>query len=117
MQRLRDEGVAYAKSPLTGRRHPADDGKTYTLVNYLVQGAAAELLKMKLIELDNAGFGPYMCLPIHDEVVFDVPANQVNEFAKAACEVMADANLLTVPITVGPSTGLRWGMKEDYVIA
>ena len=88
----------------------------YTLVNYLVQGAAAELLKMKLIELDNAGFGPYLCLPVHDEIVFDVPADQVNEFAKAACAVMSDANLLTVPITVGPSTGLRWGTKEDYVI-
>jgi DNA polymerase-1 len=116
MQRLQTEGVAYAKSPLTGRRHPADDDRMYTLVNYLVQGAAAELLKMKLIELDNAGFGPYMCLPIHDEVVFDVPRDQVNEFAKAACEVMADANLLTVPITVGPSIGDRWGEKQDYEI-
>lgn len=116
MERLRNEGIAYAKSPLTGRRHPADDDRMYALVNYLVQGAAAELLKMKLIELDNAGFGPYMCLPVHDEIVFDVPADQVNEFAKAACAVMADANLISVPITVGPSTGLRWGTKEDYVI-
>lgn len=114
--RLTNEGVAYARSPLTGRMHPADNDRLYTLVNYLVQGAAAELLKMKLIELDNAGFGPYMCLPVHDEVVFDVPAHQVNEFAKAACEVMQDLTIISVPITVAPAIGLRWGAKEDYVI-
>jgi DNA polymerase-1 len=113
-QRLADEGTAYAKSPLTGRRHPADDGVYYTLVNYVAQGAAAELLKMKLIELDAAGFGPYLCLPVHDEVVFDVPEDQVREFAQAACDVMKDDNLISVPITVGPSIGHRWGSKEDY---
>lgn len=111
--RLHDEGIAYARSPFTGRRHPADDDKMYTLVNYLVQGAAAELLKMKLIELDNAGFGPYLCLPVHDEVVFDVPADQVREFSAAACEIMRDDALISVPITVGPSIGYRWGEKED----
>lgn len=116
LERMRTKGVAYARSPLTGRIHPADDDRLYTLVNYLVQGAAAELLKMKLIELDNAGFGPYMCLPVHDEVVFDVPADQVNEFAKAAVAVMNDANLLTVPITTGPSIGMRWGEKQDYKV-
>jgi DNA polymerase-1 len=114
MSRLHDEGVAYAKSPFTGRRHPADDDRMYTLVNYLVQGAAAELLKMKLIELDNAGFGPYMCLPVHDEVVFDVPADQVDEFAVAAMRVMSDDNLISVPITTGPATGHRWGDKQDW---
>lgn len=116
IERMKNEGVAYARSPLTGRIHPADDDRLYTLVNYLVQGAAAELLKMKLIELDNAGFGPYMCLPVHDEVVFDVPADQVNEFARAAVAVMNDADLLTVPITTGPSIGMRWGEKQDYEV-
>jgi DNA polymerase-1 len=69
---------------------------------------------MKLIELDNAGFGPYMCLPVHDEVVFDVPADQVDEFAIAAMRVMSDDNLISVPITTGPATGLRWGDKQDW---
>lgn len=111
--RMRDEGIAYVRSPLTGRRHPADDDRMYTLVNYLIQGMAAELLKIKLVELDAAGFGPYMCLPVHDEVVFDVPADQVREFAQTAVQVMSDPAMLTVPITTGPSYGARWGEKQD----
>lgn len=114
LSRMKEEGIAYARSPLTGRRHPADDDRMYTLVNYLVQGTAAELLKMKLVELDNAGFGPYMCLPVHDEVVFDVPADQLDEFARAAVGVMNELTMLTVPITTGPSVGERWGQKRDY---
>jgi DNA polymerase-1 len=114
LTRLREEGIGYAKSPLTGRRHPVDSDGTYKLVNYLVQGTSAELLKMKLIELDNAGFGPYMCLPVHDEVVFDVPLEYVREFANAACSIMSDSDLITVPLTVGASTGPRWGEKQDF---
>lgn len=111
--RKASEGVAYARSPLTGRRHPADDDRIYTLVNYLVQGTAAELLKMKLVELDMAGFGPYMRLPVHDEVIFDVPADQVHDFARSAVQIMGDDTLLTVPITTGASYGARWGEKQD----
>lgn len=112
--RLKTEGVAYARSPLTGRRHPMDDDKVYTLVNKLCQGAAAELLKMKLVELDMAGFGPHLCLPVHDEVIFEVPEDQVRDFAVAACDIMSDDQLISIPITVAPATGHRWGEKEDF---
>lgn len=116
VERLKSEGVAYARSPLTGRIHPADDDRLYTLVNYLVQGTAAEVLKMKLIELDAAGFGPYMCLPVHDEVVFDVPADQVDEFARAAMSVMNDETLFSIPLLTDASFGTRWGEKQDLIL-
>jgi DNA polymerase-1 len=114
LDRLALEGVAYARSPLTGRRHPMDDDKQYTLVNKLVQGAAAELLKMKLVELDMAGFGPYLVLPVHDEIIFDAPTEGLREFAMEACQIMADPDLISIPITVAPSVGHRWGQKEDF---
>src|SRR5690606_6427913 len=113
-QRLRDDGVAYVKSPLTGRIHPADDDKLYTLVNYLLQGIAAEIMKMKLVELDNAGLGDLMTLTVHDEQIFDVPKAHVEEVARLALEVMNDSELLSVPITAGASLGDRWGDKYDY---
>jgi DNA polymerase-1 len=115
-ERFRIEGSAYAKSPLTGRRHPMDGDKRYTLVNKLVQGTAAELLKMKLVELDLAGFGEYLVLPVHDEIVFDAPNELLPEVARDACKIMADDDLISVPITVAPSTGFRWGEKMDYVL-
>jgi DNA polymerase-1 len=114
--RLQNEGVAYARSPLTGRRHPVDDSKEYTLVNKVCQGAAAELLKLKLVELDMAGYGPYLCLPVHDEIIFDVPTEHLRDFAHGVCQIMADPDLISIPITVGPSVGHRCGEKEDYAL-
>ena len=114
MTRLREEGVAYVRSPLTGRIHPDHDEKGYTLVNFLLQGMAAEIMKIKLVELDNAGFGDYMTLTVHDEQIFDLPKATIKEAAIAALEVMNDYNLLSVPITAGASLGERWGSKYDY---
>ena len=115
-ERLKTDGIAYARSPFTGQVHPMDNDKVYTLVNKLVQGAAAELLKMKLVELDMAGFGEYLALPVHDEVVFDIPTDQLPEMARDVCKIMADDSLISVPITVAPSTGQRWGSKADYAL-
>jgi DNA polymerase I len=114
LNRMAEEGVAYVKSPLTGRIHPAEDDKLYTLVNYLLQGLAGEIMKMKIVELDAAGFGDYMCLPVHDEQIFDAPKEGLEEFTRAALEVMNDSSLLSVPITAGASIGERWGEKRDY---
>jgi DNA polymerase-1 len=114
MGRLRDEGIAYVRSPLTGRIHPDHQDKNYTLVNFLLQGTAAEIMKIKLVELDNAGFGDYMTLTVHDEQIFDLPRATIREATIAALEVMNDAQLLSVPITAGASLGERWGSKYDY---
>ncbi len=114
MQRLREEGVAYVRSPLTGRIHPDHQDKNYTLVNFLLQGTAAEIMKIKLVELDNAGFGDYMTLTVHDEQIFDLPRGTIREATMAALEVMNDDKLLSVPITAGASLGERWGSKYDY---
>ncbi len=95
------------------RRHVADDGREYALLNYLIQGSAAEILKMKLLELDAAGLGEYMILPVHDEVIFDVPIAEQEAAIKTIRDVMNDDTLCSVPITAGVARGLRWGEKED----
>jgi DNA polymerase-1 len=111
MQRKASEGQPYVISPLTGRRHVADDGKEYALVNYLIQGSAAEVLKMKLVELDAAGLGEFMILPVHDEVIFDVPAADAVEVAQLVKATMEETSLFAVPLTAGVDTASRWGMK------
>lgn len=113
-QRLRDEGRAYVKSPLTGRILPVDDDKIYVATNYVIQGMAAEIFKYKLCELANAGLQEFMCLPVHDEVVFDVPSDQLQEVARIALTVMNDDTMLSVPIEAEASVGARWGQKSDY---
>jgi DNA polymerase-1 len=114
--RRNQEGDANVRSPLTNRKHVADQRRMNALVNYLIQGTAAEVLKMKGVELDNAGLGDYLVLPVHDEYIADVPEAVVRETYGTLMEIMNDDGMFTVPITASVSTGKRWGSKEDYVI-
>lgn len=115
LDRKASDGVGYVRSPLTNRRHPSDSGKEYALVNYLVQGLAAEMFKMKLVELENAGLGDRMILAVHDEVILDVPKDELHDVVATLKDVMNDDTLLSVPITAGIATGKRWGSKTDWV--
>jgi len=116
-RRLREEGVAYVRSPLTGRRWVADQKKIYALVNYLIQGVAAETFKMKLLALDALGLAEFMCIPVHDEVILDVPLDRVAEVAETLRTGMTDLTTFAVPITAGVSTGKNWRDKEEWVLA
>lgn len=108
-QRLADEGEAYVRSPLTGRKHTADERKLYPLVNYVVQGTAGEILKMKIVEADRAGLGEYMLFPVHDEIDFEVPREDLAVFQKTLLDVVNDDKLLSVPLTWSAEVGPNWG--------
>lgn len=116
-ERQKAEGLAYVRSPFTGRRFVADSRKEYAVVNYLIQGSAAEILKRKILELDAAGLGPWMILPVHDEVILDVPGEYVLDVAETLQHVMNDDKLLAVPIEAEVSYGRRWGSKRDWDLA
>jgi DNA polymerase-1 len=113
-QRLYSEGEAYITTPY-GRRMPCDEGKVYTLVNYLIQSHAAEIFKDKMRQLDAAGLGEYMVLPVHDELIFDVPVDECTEAALTIEQVMTvrEDEGYTVPIPAEPEIllGGSWGSK------
>jgi DNA polymerase-1 len=110
IHRYATEGLAYVTSPL-GRRHPVDHRETYKLTNYLLQGTAADIFKQKLVELDRAGLTDHLILPVHDEVIFDVPINEIDEVSAAALEVLEDHTSFIVPLTAGAEQLERWGDK------
>jgi len=111
VRRQRDEGQGYVITP-SGRRIPCDDDKIYALVNYLHQGHAAEIFKRAIVDLDMAGMGPYMVLPVHDEVLFDAPTGVIEELKVEVPRVMSNMADYAVPLTAdadGPFTS--WGEK------
>lgn len=110
LARLNQEGQAYIKTPL-GRRHPAVRDKIYTLVNFLLQGSAADAFKQSLIDLDMAGFGPYMLLPVHDEQNFELPLDQVDELIPEIVSTMRQDGW-AVPLTVDVGSGTSWGESK-----
>ncbi len=109
------EGVGYIVTG-TGRHIPADKGKMYTLTNYTLQGTAAELMKKAIVRLDAAGYGPYMQMAIHDEMIFSLPPEMVE---KALPEIEAlmsyvsgefDVDLPAEPEIIGST---NWGSKYE----
>lgn len=85
-----------------GRRLVADHERAFTqLLNALIQGHAAEYLKMRLLDLDAAGLGPYLRLPIHDEVIAEVPRKDADELMREIERIMSDRDNYRVPITAG----------------
>lgn len=112
--RHKAEGMAYVTSPMTGRRFIADDPKKlYPLVNYQIQGLAAEIMKTKLLELDAAGLGDYLMLVVHDEAIAEVPDDEVRDAIDTMNAIMNDDTLLSLPLTSGGATGKRWAEKQD----
>lgn len=107
-QRLTDEKVGYVKTPM-GRKLVGEKDKLYALVNALIQGAACDVFKRALVDLDNAGFGEYMILPVHDEVIFSAPEDiSINEIVSC----MEDLRSFRVPLTCEASKPLdKWGDK------
>jgi DNA polymerase-1 len=82
------------------------------LVNYLIQGTAAEVLKMKNLELVRAGLGDYLVLNVHDEVICDVPAELLGEATRVISQVMNDRQMFSVPLTASVDVAERWGAKD-----
>jgi DNA polymerase-1 len=103
MNRLIREGRSrprpYVNTAVTGRRLYGKPGHEYALLNYQVQGTAAEILKTRLVALDAAGFGPYMRLPMHDEELFEAPREYAADMLAEASRLMTDRTTWPVPIT------------------
>jgi len=114
-RKLKEEGRGYATLD-SGRQLPADDNKMYTLVNYQLQGTAAELMKLAVLRLDAAGFTPYIQMIIHDEVIFSLPEEMVQESMPVIEECMSYVDgEFAIDLLAEPEVlGVRWGEGDKY---
>ena len=78
-------------------------------LNTPIQGTAADIIKMAMVKLDKVmeekGFKSKMLLQIHDELVFDVCADEKEELTSAARDVMENIVNLNVPLKVSTDVG------------
>ena len=83
-----------------------------TAVNTPLQGTAADLIKIAMIRIDAAlqerGLKSRMTLQVHDELVFEVPENEIDEMKTLVREQMEKAHALTVPLQVDIGVGQNW---------
>jgi DNA polymerase-1 len=79
-------------------------------LNAPLQGSAADIMKLAMVKVDRAleGTTARMVLTVHDELVFEVPDDDVQEAAGIIRETMESAVELSVPLTVDLAWGPNW---------
>lgn len=83
-----------------------------TAMNTPMQGAAADLIKLAMIELDRRlpeeNFKSRMILQVHDELLFEGPEKEIPRLTKLVKEVMEGVHQLSVPVVAETKVGCNW---------
>lgn len=105
-----------------GRRRPFDDLKSpifqirenarRAALNAPIQGTAADIMKLAMIQIDHAMIDAKlksrMLLQVHDELVFEVAAGELEALKALVIDRMSNAVQLSVPLDVHLGVGSSW---------
>ncbi|GIO69264.1 DNA polymerase I [Paenibacillus cookii] len=83
-----------------------------TAMNTPIQGTAADIIKLAMVHMDAAlaeqKLKSRMLLQVHDELVFEVPEDELELMKKLVPETMENALKLSVPLKAEVSYGMNW---------
>jgi DNA polymerase-1 len=127
VKRYLDESLATARDKkeartMFGRRRPLGDidstnamqriAAENMAVNTPIQGAAADIVKRAMLavhaQLTKRGLRAKLLLQVHDELVLDVPEDELTEVRRLVIDAMQGAAKLAVPLEVAVGDGPNW---------
>jgi DNA polymerase-1 len=80
--------------------------------NAPIQGTAADLFKKAMLDVDAvisaSGFATRMLLNVHDEILFEVPEDEIDDVVPQLVAVMENVYPLRVPLVVDSGIGPNW---------
>ncbi|MER1987021.1 MAG: DNA polymerase I [Solibacillus sp.] len=83
-----------------------------TAMNTPIQGSAADIIKKAMIDMDarleKEGLQAKLLLQVHDELIFEAPAEEIEILERIVPDVMENAISLNVPLKVDFSHGATW---------
>ncbi len=96
------------------QRKLIDNGARRVLMNFPIQGSAADLMKLAMVTLHQRVLhketAVRLLLQIHDDLVFEIKNNQdLKKHVAAIKEIMCNIYPLTVPMEVDVKIGMNWG--------
>ena len=119
VERAREKG--YAETILGRRRYvPGINARNRNersaseriAVNMPIQGTQADMIKIAMVRIQDglrsSEMKSKMILQVHDELVFSVPQNEVDELRTLIVREMTEALPLDVPIEVDANVGMNW---------
>lgn len=85
-------------------------------INAPIQGTAADIMKIAMINVQDAiagsGLESRMILQVHDELVLEVPENELEKTVKLVRRVMEEAYKLDIPLLTEARSGVNWGSMQ-----
>ena len=102
---------------IRAQNHARRQAAERTAINAPMQGTAADIIKLAMIEVDTwlheqagkaAEFDAVMVMQVHDELVFEVAEAQVDDFIVQVKKRMQAAAELSVPLIVEAESGVNW---------
>jgi len=85
-------------------------------INAPIQGTASDIIKLAMLELpdeiDRGGLKTRMLLQVHDELIFEVPEEELQATFKLVTRVMEDTYHLDIPLSTEAKAGPSWGDME-----
>jgi len=85
-------------------------------INMPVQGTSADIIKVAMVnlhrEMQERQLKSKMLLQVHDELVLEVPEDELEEMSQLLREIMSTALELSVPLKVDMKTGNNWGEMQ-----
>ncbi|HVX29889.1 MAG TPA: DNA polymerase I [Nitrolancea sp.] len=85
-------------------------------INMPLQGSAADIMKMAMIQVHRAlkeqGFRGRILLQVHDELLFELPRSELEPLGELAARIMEHVVELRVPLGVERSAGPNWDQLE-----
>ena len=83
-----------------------------TALNTPIQGTAADVIKKAMVEvqhgLEREGLRSRLLLQVHDELVLEVPADELEVVSALVKNAMEQAVILNVPLTADVKAGRNW---------
>lgn len=78
-------------------------------VNTKFQGSAADIIKLSMLKIGKILSDEKMLLQIHDELIFEVKDEKVDEFGLKIAKIMSEIVSLNVPLVVNYNVAKNWG--------
>ena len=103
---------------LTARNHAVREFGKRAAINTPIQGTAADLIKLAMIavekSLTKSDFRHGLLLSIHDELVFEIEKERLDDAVGIIKNCMENALKLTVPVQVSVGTGRHWDEAHSF---
>lgn len=85
-------------------------------INTVIQGSAADLIKVAMLniqrKIEAENLPVKLILQIHDELVFELPADQADKHSQWITNKMTGAIKLDVPLKVDITSGTTWAPNK-----